>query len=257
MEELKGNREGSIYKDGNSVLRPLNTWSKSVHLYLAHLEKLGLAGIPRLLAVNETSERLSYVEGVTTDFPLLGEFADKNAIVTCAKLLRNLHNCSESFISSYDVKNMDWMLPSMEPIEVICHGDFAPYNCAFKGKDVVGVFDFDTVHPAPRVWDLAYSVYCWSPLKSNKDESCAKSLAEQINRAKVFCDAYGATHKQRQELPKYIAKRLNALVSFMLKQAALENTQFSENIEDGHHLSYLEDIDYVLENESEIIKGVI
>lgn len=155
MKALKGNRERSIYKEGNTVLRPLNNWSISVHQYLAHLQTQGMQGIPEVLCVSDTYERLSYIEGFTTGFPLVGNFAEKGALVTAAKLLRNLHDHSESFIAAYPVKIMNWMLPIREPVEVMCHGDFAPHNCAFTASGVIGVFDFDTVHPAPRIWDLA------------------------------------------------------------------------------------------------------
>ncbi len=142
--------------------------------------------IPIVLAVDEYSERLSFIEGVTTDFPLAGGFAEETALTTAARLLRRLHDASASFVSHYNVRRMSWMLPTLEQVELICHGDFAPYNCAFKHNEVVGIFDFDTCHPAPRIWDLAYSVYCWSPLKSNAQECCAKTLDEQLHRAEYF-----------------------------------------------------------------------
>ncbi|WP_405867085.1 phosphotransferase [Streptomyces sp. NBC_01515] len=44
------------------------------------------------------------------------------------------------------------------PVEVICHGDFAPYNCVFTGEGAVGLIDFDAARPGPRAWDLALHV---------------------------------------------------------------------------------------------------
>ena len=51
-----------------------------------------------------------------------------------------------------------------QPSEVICHGDFASYNCTFKDAKVVVVFDFDCAFPAPQLWDLSYATYRFAPL---------------------------------------------------------------------------------------------
>ncbi len=34
--------------------------------------------------------------------------------------------------------------------------DFAPYNITFVDGCVHGIIDFDTLHPGPRIWDVAY-----------------------------------------------------------------------------------------------------
>lgn len=57
------------------------------------------------------------------------------------------------------------MLSAVNPIEVMCHGDFAPYNVVLNGSDAVGIIDFDTLHPGSRLSDVAYAVYRWAPLK--------------------------------------------------------------------------------------------
>ena len=51
----------------------------------------------------------------------------------------------------------------------MCHGDFAPYNITFVDRCVHGIIDFDTLHPGPRIWDVAYAVYRRSPFVSSKD----------------------------------------------------------------------------------------
>jgi hypothetical protein len=57
-----------------------------------------------------------------------------------------------------------WYFPPREPVEVVCHGDLAPYNCVFDGDRLVGVIDFDTAHPGPRLWDVAGGAYRLVPL---------------------------------------------------------------------------------------------
>ncbi len=43
----------------------------------------------------------------------------------------------------------------------------------------------------------------------------------------------------------------------MLKEASLDNLQFTQNVADGHHQAYRADIAYVLENKATIIKGLV
>jgi aminoglycoside phosphotransferase (APT) family kinase protein len=51
----------------------------------------------------------------------------------------------------------------IDPIEVMCHGDFAPYNVTIVDGEAFGIIDFDTLHPGPKMWDIAYAVYRWVP----------------------------------------------------------------------------------------------
>jgi len=159
MQELTGGREGAIYQKDNSVIRPLNVWSPTVHKLLTFLESEGFNGSPRFISSEVNCEVLSFVEGDTFNYPLSGAIASEQAVSSCARLLRKLHDTTANCLLLNDTK-LQWMLPSREPQEVVCHGDFTPYNVALKGREIVGVFDFDAAHPAPRLWDLAFSVYC-------------------------------------------------------------------------------------------------
>ncbi len=49
--------------------------------------------------------------------------------------------------------------------------------------------------------------------------------------------------------------RLTALVDYMRTQASEGNAQFAENIAQGHHLAYLNDIDYLNKYRHAITKG--
>ncbi len=244
LEALTGGREGAIYKKENTVIRPLNAWSGNVHRLLYHFQAQGITECPRVLGIEGQNEILSFVDGQTYNYPLTGAIASQSALVSAASLLRKLHDASVSFLAAGCDQETQWMLPARSPQEVMCHGDYSPYNVALSGETVVGVFDFDTAHPAPRVWDLAYAIYCWAPFKTDKIDALG-SLSDQIERAKHFCDAYGASEQQRRELVDAMVARLDALVTFMRDEADNGNEQFAANLEDGHHLSYLADIDYL------------
>lgn len=149
IEELSGGRGAAIYRKEDKVLRPAGPWSPAVHTLLNHLERVGFSAAPKSFGFDDNdNEILSFVPGETTNFPLDGAIVSSHALISAAELLRAYHDASSSLIEAADVTTMRWMLPTVQPIEVICHGDFAPYNVALNGSSVVGVFDFDTAHPA-------------------------------------------------------------------------------------------------------------
>ncbi len=251
VEELSGGRESTIYRDGEVVYRPLQSWSSTIHLILKHLERAKIAETPKFLGVNKDQEILSFVAGNTYNYPLVGAIATNEALVSAGKLLRKVHDSTVSLLEQLDVNAHRWMLEPREPFEVICHGDFTPYNVALLENKVVGVFDFDTAHPAPRVWDLAYSVYCWSPFKTDSNDKLG-TISEQLARARLFCYSYGATESEREQLADIMVQRLQALVSFMRSESENGNESFAENIEQGHLQAYLNDIEYITENKQKI-----
>ncbi|MFM2642517.1 aminoglycoside phosphotransferase family protein [Vibrio chagasii] len=251
MEELSGGRESAIYRDGEVVYRPLQPWSPTIHLILKHLERENVDECPRFLGVNQEQEVLSFVVGNTYNYPLVGAIASVDALTSAGKLLRKIHDLTVPLLEQVDVNAHKWMLEPREPFEVICHGDFTPYNVALSENTVIGVFDFDTAHPAPRIWDLAYSVYCWAPFKTDSNDKLG-TIFEQVTRAQLFCDSYGATKSERHQLADVMTQRLQALVLFMRSEAENGNETFAENIEQCHLQAYLNDIEYITENKEKI-----
>lgn len=254
-EALQGGRDGVIFRKQNTVIRPMNPWSDTVHLLLTHLHNQGFHQCPAVVGIDGSNEVLSYLEGDTFNYPLRGAIATEEALFSAARLLRQLHDASTTFLNAYPDFSCQWMLPGRTPPEVICHGDFTPYNVVLKGNQVVGIFDFDTAHPAPRLWDLAYSIYCWAPFKTHKNDKMG-NLQDQIQRALCFCDGYGADLQQRSQLVETMIIRLQALVDFMQAEADSGNPQFQAHIAEGHHLSYLDDIVYLQRNQHAITLGI-
>lgn len=52
-----------------------------------------------------------------------------------------------------------WRRPAVEPVEVVCHGDVAPYNCVFVDRRLVALIDWDHALPGPRLRDLGSAAY--------------------------------------------------------------------------------------------------
>ncbi len=244
MKTLDGGRDNAIFKQGDHVLRPLNAWSPSVHQLLTFLHNNGFDACPEVIGIEGGQEILRFVEGETSNYPLVGAIGTDTALMSAGALLRDFHDVSAQFLVSESAQHLHWMLTPRPPFEVICHGDYAPYNVALDGEHVVGVFDFDTSHPAPRLWDVAYAVYCWAPFKMNEYDKLG-DINTQAKRAALFCEAYGLSVPEKVGLVDAMIERLQALVDFMMGEAEKGNAAFADNIADGHHLSYLDDIAYL------------
>ena len=91
-QELSGGRKGAIFKHGETVIRPLTQWSKSVHCFLDYLARNGFDAGPKVIEATDSSETLSYVVGDVYNYPLVGAIASDQALTSAAQLLRRFHD---------------------------------------------------------------------------------------------------------------------------------------------------------------------
>lgn len=253
---LSGGREGKIVKVTDHVVRPGNAWTPYVHDFLRFMDENGFVNIPKPYGMNaEGQEIVSFVEGDVYSDSLPDMILSDEVLIDVAKLLRCYHDIGEDYIQRL-AGNEEWMLPKKEPEEVMCHGDFAPYNITFVEGVVHGIIDFDTLHPGPRLWDIAYAVYRWIPFVSPMNPDYRGNLEEQIRRLKLFVDTYGLCEDARKHLPKMMVERIQSLVSYMKREAENGNKDVLKNIEDGHMKMYLDDIQYICENEQKILESI-
>ena len=199
--------------------------------------------MPEVVGFDELgNELLTFIPGEVGNYPLSGSIRSERALVSAAKLLRQLHDCSVNFIPK---RMTGWMLPAREPVEVICHGDFAPYNCVFNKDEAIGIIDFDTAHPGSRRWDLAYALYRFAPMTSPTNGDGFGSLRGQLHRARLFCDSYGLPSEGRPALPACVIYRLRTLIEFIRSQALRGDSGCQKNVEAGHIEKYEGDINYL------------
>ena len=248
--------EGPFRQD-DFIYRPTRPWTASVHALLAALQTHGFANAPSSAGYDATWEKVSFLPGVTGDLHENENMRSLQVLQSAAHLLRRYHDCTAQFVGLLLLEDQKWQLPSRKPFEIICHGDFAPYNVVLNDGEVTDIIDFETAHPGPRCWDLAYAVYRWAPLSAGAAVKNLDGLNAQILRTRIFLDAYGMPVEQRSALPDMIAERLNALVSFMESEAANGVERYRRNIEDGHDRVYLRDIAYVSEYREVIVAGLV
>jgi len=129
------------------------------------------------------------------------------------------------------------------PVEVICHGDFAPYNCVFIDDELAGVFDFDFAHAGSRIWDIAYALYRFVPMADPVQTEGFGLPGEQAKRMRRFCDAYGL--EDRSTVCENVLLRIQSMVDFLLEGQALGDARRIANIEAGHLSVYQHDLAYV------------
>lgn len=246
--ELKGGRDGKVFKIANKVVRPANEWTKTVHDFLKFVKEEGADFVPIPYGIEGGNEIVSFIEGDVYNDPLPTFFSDDKTIISAAVLLSKFHEYSARYISKI-TDDCIWMLEPQYPIEVICHGDFAPYNTVFIKQQATAIIDFDTIHPGSRLWDVAYGVYRWIPFIDND----LTKLDDNVRKIVLFLDTYNLELEARKSLIDVLIERLKSLVKYISLEALNGNKDFERNIKDGHLDKYLLDINYLKTNKQMLI----
>jgi hypothetical protein len=174
-----GATTGDVVRVGDTVRRPARPSSELVRDVLQRLERAGFDGAPRWLGVDERRrDVLGWIEGDTfTDrtrlHPYIGDprgrvtFSSEQ-VAAAMRLLRRYHDALGD--------------------DVVCHGDFGPWNLVWRDGRPVGVIDFDAVHRGGASEDVAYA------LRTFIGHGLVPEPApELVRRTHVALDAYGLT----------------------------------------------------------------
>ena len=233
-----------IIREGGRVRRPAGPWSGTVQRLLAHLAEAGFAGAPRPygLSADGSQELVEYLPGTVGHDFAAAEVRSDASLIAAARLLRGLHDATAGFVREPGDR---WMFPPREPAEVVCHGDAATYNTVFRDRLPFAFIDFDTAHPAPRIWDASYTAYRFVPLYAPDEAELTLPVPEAARRLRLFADAYGFSGAERARLPDVAAERLRALVSWMREQAAAGHPAFTRHLAEGHDRRYLTDASWI------------
>jgi hypothetical protein len=239
-EELAGGNMAAVSRVGNTVRRSVGPWTQQVHMLLAHLRAKGIQEVPAPLGFDEQGrEILTFVPGVV-GHSLRAELRGDAVLAAAARLLRRLHDATENVAQAW---LSGWQAPTREPVEVICHGDFAPYNLVFDGGKLVGVIDFDHAHPGNRAWDLAYALYRCVPIMDPTNPEQYGTVAEQCRRLRLFCNEYGV--QERAQIVDAIGLRIAYMAESLRQGAARGDKRMLANIEQGHLAIYTTDHAYL------------
>ncbi len=239
--QLTGGNLSQVRRVGNTVRRDTGPWTNNVHRLLAHLRSKGIQEVPAPLGYDQQGrEILSFIPGIVGHQPT-PQFRSDRILISAAKLLRKIHDASEDF--ARQITAAGWQSPAREPVEVICHGDFAPYNCVFENGELIGVIDFDNAHPGERNWDVSYAAYRFVPLTDPSNPENYGDIFEQCRRLQVFCEAYGV--QDASKLVELIIQRVAFMADYLIRGAEKGDIRLQTNIAVGHLAVYQTDLIYI------------
>jgi Phosphotransferase enzyme family len=229
-EKLTGGNMADVARVGDRVLRSTGFWSPTVHRLLLHLQEKNFAYAPKFFELEQEREVLEFIPGVVPQYPFPDFVLSHDSISRAAKMLRGFHDATRDFVH---LSSDRWQIPELirEPVEVVCHNDFSPYNTVFRDGLPVAMIDFDVAAPGPRVWDLAFAVYRFTHLceTSNGLNISEPMLWDEI---KLFCSQYGLTSEH--EVLEMIPVRLMVLCATIERLASEGHPGVIKNVEDGH-----------------------
>lgn len=191
---LNNNEHRPIVRIGDTVHRPAHWWTLAVHDVLNYLESVGFDASPRVLGFDaEGREVLTFIEGESGREGWQKIIPD-DGLRKYARLLRRYHDAIAGYTPP---ENVEWAYsPStFGPADIICHGDFGPWNIAWQDDEPVGLLDWDFVLPARPEHDVFYALEYAAPFRD--DETALtwhhfSIVPDRKHRVDVFLDAYGA-----------------------------------------------------------------
>lgn len=222
-EVLSGGAMNAPVRSGDRVRRAARESTATIHRLLRHVRERGIDWVPEPISLDGDWEVVSFIEGeVPHEMPCW--VWSENTLREVARRMRLWHDATADFPPEGAV----WGFSTGEKAEVICHDDFAPYNCVFRDGAFAGLIDFDLCAPGSRLWDLAYTAYRFIPIMPDKpvdpdSSACAGEvspfhLEETFRRMDAFLSAYSCGDRSflytRNELLEKLSARLAAIASW-------------------------------------------
>jgi hypothetical protein len=174
------------------VYRPAGWWTPTVHALLTHLHKVGFTRVPRPLGVVDGQEVLGFISG---DSGAAGweRVVPEAGLRALARLLREYHQAVAGFVAPAEAS---WALAEgpARAGQVICHGDFGPWNVVWDGLVPIGLVDFDFAQPGDALDDVAYALEYVAPFRGDAHAMRWHGFDAPPNRARrisVFAEEYG------------------------------------------------------------------
>ena len=163
-----------------------------MHALLNHLHDAGFPRVPKPLGVVDGQEVLGFIPG---DSGAAGwqRVVPEAGLRALARLLREYHQAVASFVAPPDAR---WALAAgpAGPGQVVCHGDFGPWNVVWNDLAPVGLLDFDLAQPGDPLDDVAYALEYTTPFRDDGQAMRWQGFdapPDRPRRIAVFAEEYG------------------------------------------------------------------
>ena len=191
-EVLKAEPHRNVTRIGDVVYRDAGHWTPAVYALLRHLHNVGFTKVPRPIGIDEQGrEMLAFIPG-ESGADSWAKIVPDEGLAKFARLLREYHDAVRTFVPP---SGTQWAIK--EPVrttdDLICHGDFAPWNIVWRDEEPVAIIDWDFAGPGTFMDDVAYALEYATPFRS--DEEAIRWLRydappDRPHRIEVFAAAY-------------------------------------------------------------------
>ena len=192
------------------VSRPAGPATETVHSLLRHLRAKGLDCVPEPLGVDGHVERLRFIPGAAGGEGWFHQHSE-HGLASAARLLRVIHDAGADWTPPVDAV---WGAPAVAgDATVFCHGDPGPWNFVWHDGEAVALIDWDYLHPAPRLDDVAYALRWFTPLRSDRHATewhHFPAVPDRRARVRTFVAAYGDL--EPFDLVDTVTERIRAVI---------------------------------------------
>lgn len=180
-----------VVRVGNTVRRPVQPWTGSVHALLRHLERVGFTGCPRVVGDGvdaEGNEMLTWIEGSLVHPHSWSE----EGIWAAGGLLRDLHDATAGFVPAPNAVWQPWWMHRPGPGSVIGHCDAGPWHVVVVDGRPAALIDWELAGPVDPLDEVAIAGW-WHAQLHGDDVAARNNLPDAATRAhhlRLFLDGY-------------------------------------------------------------------
>lgn len=190
---LKDEPGRRVVRIGDRVYRSTGWWTPAVHALLRRLAAESFRYSPRVVGIDRVGrEVLGFIPG-NAGLQGWSYVVPERGLARAASLLRLYHDTVSGYVPRPDTI---WAYTEgpLAAGEIVCHGDFGPWNIVWRDDEPVGILDWDLAGPGRPMDDVAYALEYFVPFRD--DRTAQRWMAyprppDRRRRMRVFAEAYG------------------------------------------------------------------
>jgi Ser/Thr protein kinase RdoA (MazF antagonist) len=239
-------------RHGDTVRRPAQPWNEDVHQLLRHVRERGFIFAPEPRGFDEHGrEILTYIDGDTSASvtPWPGPLWSDELLVGVGRTVAAYHRAVADFVPRAEPR-WQYRPRPLEPGEIICHHDFAPYNAVFRDHQLLGVIDWDGAGPGTIQEEIAFLAWQWVPLvpADLKEHVGCDPQTDEGARLRLLLTNYG--YEERAGLIDAVIERIEISRSGIDERAAAGDPPYLALRDEGYTRGMERTMQYLAERRS-------